>query len=157
MYTIDEQDRVIEIDDLVPHYETGAPDPHVFAAAGDLLLWYWAGRDHEEVAVIRFVMPRAHYFGSPNDEARSGHPLYSRGLSFYGAHEVLGSSWIRLLERMNRVHPRHSPALFEGLRHFIFCFRDDMFECVAKGFAVVARLPRDEADTILEKLPEWLD
>jgi hypothetical protein len=47
---------------------------------------------------------------------------------------IHGSSWIRSLEEMNRIHPAHSSAMFSQLRHFVFTFKESTFECVAKGF-----------------------
>jgi hypothetical protein len=90
----------------------------------------------DPIAVITFRHKRAVLFGAPNDESLAGHPLASRGLQHYVAAEVLGSSWVRSLEHMNRVHPRHSLALFEGLRHFIFPFHDSTFECLAEGYSI---------------------
>lgn len=40
----------------------------------------------------------------PNDESLHGHPLFERGLAFYGAFRVENSSWIRALVRINSVH-----------------------------------------------------
>jgi hypothetical protein len=75
--------------------------------------------------------------GPPNDEALLGHPLAARGLSHYGAYEVIDSSWIRKLERMNSVHDRHdSSRFFKDKRHFVFTFHDSTFECIARGFEV---------------------
>ena len=73
---------------------------------------------------------------SRDDEALHGHPLYDRGLRRYGAYELRHSSWVRALERMNRVHPRHSPERFARLRHYVFTFHDSTFECVAEGLQV---------------------
>ncbi len=106
--------------------------------------------------LMQFLAPRAHYFGPPNDEALAGHPLYSRGLECYGAFEIHGSSWIRELERINRVHPQHSPGLFAELRHFAITFHDGLFECVARGARIVVR-PRngnaaDPATEMAERL-----
>ncbi|HEX8863370.1 MAG TPA: hypothetical protein VGC06_30595 [Actinomycetes bacterium] len=56
-------------------------------------------------------------WGPPNDEALQGHPLVDRGLRPYGVFRVEGSSWIRQLERMNRVHPQHRPEAFRDLCH----------------------------------------
>ena len=92
----------------------------------------------EPVAIVRFHRPAAHMFGPPNDEAFSGHPLADRGLQPYGAYEVRGSSWIRRLERMNSVHPSHSPESYRLLRHVILAFHDTTFECVARSFTVDA-------------------
>jgi hypothetical protein len=148
MYPVDEEDTVVALTD-VPRPCAGAPLP--LALADDcrlLLLAYvlpdpnWDGPDvdvasHEAVAVIRFRSPYAHMFGPPNDEAFDGHPLARRGLEPYGVFEVRQSSWIRQLERMNSVHPRHERERFMGkMKHFIFTFHDSTFECIADGFDV---------------------
>ena len=44
---------------------------------------------------------------------------------------VLSSSWIRGLERMNRVHDGHSQERFSRLLHFILTFHDTTFECIS--------------------------
>ena len=85
----------------------------------------------ESAALVRFEFVRAVMFGPPNDEAFSGHPLADRGLPPYGAFEVLESSWIRRLERINAVHPNHRPEHFADDRHFVLAFHDEVFECVA--------------------------
>ena len=87
-----------------------------------------------EAALVRFKLVRAVMFGPPNDEAFSGHPLADRGLHPYGAFEVLESSWIHRLERMNAVHPNHRPEHFADYRHFVLAFHDEVFECVAKHY-----------------------
>lgn len=147
MYQVDERDSVIELRD-VPRPDAGAPSPAVVAAEHELDLIYitsepdpnWdktyvnvAGSNSagQLVACVMFERPYAHMFGPPNDEAFAGHPLASRGLSPCAAWEVCDSSWLRALERMNSVHPYHSPDLFCDLRHFIFAFHDTTFECIA--------------------------
>ena len=94
------------------------------------------GSGEEPYAIVHFRKPRSHTFGSPSNETRHGHPLHGRGLRAYGAQEVLHSSWIRALERMNSVHRGHKPERFADLHHYIFAFHDSMFECVADGFSV---------------------
>lgn len=153
MYSVDDRDRVVELQD-VPQCETGAPLPLVLADDNHLLLGYliskpdpnWDGTyvnvvgptsEDRPVAIVRFDRPYAHMFGPPNDEAFGGHPLAARGLMPYGAFEVPDSSWIRALERMNSVHARHNREWFlEGKRHFIFVFHDSTFECVATNYVV---------------------
>jgi hypothetical protein len=88
------------------------------------------------VALVSFSYPYAHMFGPPNDEAFQGHPLESRGLRPYAVFEVLESSWIRHLERMNSVHAHHRPERFDKYHHFVFAFHDTTFECVAESFSV---------------------
>ncbi len=156
MYTVDGDDRVAELRE-VPQCETGAPLPVVLSDEGHILLAYlvsetgapgvegvpWGeleevspdsgGRD---VAFVKFTSPTAHMFGPPNVEGLPGHPLYERGLTFYSACEVTNSSWIRILERMDAVHPNYSPGTYNSKWHCIFAFHDSTFECVAEGFEI---------------------
>lgn len=149
MYSIDEKDNVIELTD-VPQSDTGAPRPAVLTSEDFVLLAYYLQEaptypiettsqmsglgSKEACALVRFSAPVAHMFGPPGDETFHGHPLYERGLQFYSVSEVLHSSWIRALERINSVHRQHSPARYRKYRHFIFVFHDSVFECVAEDF-----------------------
>jgi hypothetical protein len=74
--------------------------------------------------------------GTPNDEVLHGHPLDGRGLHVYGAFSVENSCWIKELEAINSVHSQYSPDAWKGVKHFILCFHDSTFECVARGFKV---------------------
>jgi hypothetical protein len=151
VYEVDSLDSVVEQHDA-PRPDIGAPLPLVVSDESHVLLAYlvsepdpnWDGSyttvvspDSQgmAVALVRFGWPYAHLFGPPNDEAFGGHPLASRGLHPYAVFEVRQSSWIRRLERMNSVHPRHDRERFlAGLRHFVFAFHDSTFECIAEGF-----------------------
>jgi hypothetical protein len=137
MYKIDDRDRVVPID-TIPHADTGTAFPMVVADEDVAVLRYCLiDEDQQErFVILSFEHCWAHYIGPPNSEALHGHPLYERGLSYYGIFEVLDSSWIRLMEERNRVHDKHSPARYAELRHFIFSFEDTTFECIAKGVAV---------------------
>src|SRR6185436_19320826 len=73
----------------------------------------------EPIALVGFSLCHAFMFGPPNDEAFAGHPLAKRGLTSYGAFLIENSSWIRQLERMNSVHPRHNPERYQKRRHYI--------------------------------------
>lgn len=79
--------------------------------------------------IIEIVRCTVTKFGYPNDEALPGHPLYSRGLTYYGAFEVLRSSWIHQMTSQNRVCFPKTEDWTD--RHFIFTFHDSTFECVA--------------------------
>lgn len=152
MYQIDAHDKVVELNDL-PQMDPGAPLPAVIATEYGLDLIYltaepdpnWDGStstmmtsdtERDQVACIRFESVWSHSWGAPNDETLVGHPLASRGLGYYSVFEVLHSSWVRSLERMNAVHHLHSPSLNDSARHFIFTFHDSTFECVAEGYEV---------------------
>jgi len=150
MYSVDSQDRVIELKD-VPQSDVGAPQPLVLSDERVTLLAYAVQRepypfddrvlreaDHlfvEEAALVELRSCRSFMFGGPNDEAFAGHPLADRGLSPYGAFEIENSSWIRQLEKMNSVHSQHQGGWLLTLKHFIFTFHDSTFECVASGLS----------------------
>jgi hypothetical protein len=152
MYSVDELDKVVPLLD-VPQSSVGAPLPVVLCDEHRLFLAYllqadtssWNGKSvrvvdlessGESLALVEFRSRTSFMFGAPNDEAFHGHPLYSRGLKPYSAFVIENSSWIRHLERMNSVHPCHSPARYERLKHYVFAFHDSTFECVAESFTV---------------------
>jgi len=152
MYEVDGRDEVVPVP-RAPQSSIGAPSPVVVAGEHSVFLVYyiedrdpgWDGQSvrvldldsaNEYIAIIQFSACYAHMFGAPNDEAFTGHPLSKRGLSPYGAYEVLNSSWIRQLERMNSVHPHHNPSRFMRRHHYIFAFHDSTFECIADGLVM---------------------
>jgi len=69
-----------------PQPDAGAPMPAVVADDSSLFVRYSA--DAGNVVVIHFPLCCVFAFGSPNDEALSGHPLWGRGLQFYSVHRV---------------------------------------------------------------------
>ena len=152
MYSVDEKDKVVELEDA-PQSSIGAPLPFVLSDEHTLLLAYliqdtppdWDGSSvrivypnstNEPVALIEFGGYYAYMFGPPNDEAFHAHPLADRGLHPYGVFQVENSSWIRQLERMNSVHPYHKAERFKGLKHYVFAFHDSTFESIAEGYRV---------------------
>ena len=146
MYSVDDQDRVIELSD-VPQPDIGAPLPIVLSDERVTLLGYASQGGRlldvtdttsfvEELALVQFQFRKSYMFGYPNDEAFSGHPLASRGLGPYGVFEIQYSSWIRQLEKMNEVHPLHRGGYLQRLKHYVFAFHDSTFECVARSFEV---------------------
>jgi hypothetical protein len=167
MYTIDDRDQVKPISGW-PQMSPGAPLPIVLSDDYMTLLAYlvheldlnWNGRttrsvgpdsEGELVAILRIVGCTSLMFGMPNDEALSGHPLAARGLRSYGAFEVRHSSWVRALERINSVHPRHRPESYAELHHFVLTFHDSTFECVADRIEVVTTF-RGSMNMALQKM-----
>ena len=148
MYQVDQNDEIKELNDI-PQSCTGAPCPEIMADEQTLVVKYYVQDDHselDETATVRFNRPYAHLFGPPNDEAFHGHPLYPKGLHPYGAFEIIGSSWIRSLEKINAVHPFHNKERFmSGKRHFILSFHDTTFECIAESYIAIHHRPANMA------------
>jgi hypothetical protein len=138
MYEVDGDDRATELEGI-PQSAVGAPLPAVLSDEHTVIVAYLMedpDNADESVVLVTFAGYRALFFGPPNDEALAGHPLADRGLRPYGSFVVEPSSWVRRLQRMNSVHPRHDPRRFDALRHFVLTFHDSTFECVAPSFAV---------------------
>jgi hypothetical protein len=146
MYEVDGDDRAIAIEGI-PASSPGAPLPIVMANEHVVVLAYLASNPDpdwdgtyvrvvdddslEPAVVVRFDRPSAHMLGPPNDETLHGHPLWNRGLSFYGIFRVEHSSWIRGLRAINSVHDQANSKAFSEQTHFIFTFHDTTFECIA--------------------------
>ena len=153
MYQVDDQDTVRVLNDLPPS-SIGAPIPIIVEDEYRTILAYYVeqrdpdwngtavqvvGPDSEDglVAIVKFDTYST-MFGPPNDEAFSGHPLAARGLKPYGFFQILDSSWVRGLERMNSVHPYHAKDDFLArYRHFVLSFHDTTFECIASSYELV--------------------
>lgn len=150
MYTVDEHDSVVPLQGL-PKSCAGVPLPLVVADEHHVLVAYRmpvidpefdgtnprsVGPSMQEPYAIVGFRSSVHMFGYPNDEALGGHPLYERGLGFYGAFEVLNSSWIRQIRAMNEVCFPGRSWHFDTERHFALTFHDSMFECIATGYEV---------------------
>mgnify|MGYP001564878246 CR=1 FL=1 len=134
MYEIDSRDRAVALD-FAPPPDPGDPLPIILAKDGCVILSYVAGR--ELTGTATFPACAAHRFGGPDAKSLSTHPLAERGLKANGAFEVQGSSWARSLA------PRGGSA---KRKHFIFTFRDAVFECVANDIGV--EMIREDDDTV---------
>lgn len=101
---------------------------YVCADEHNLLLKY---NSNDSVVIVSFLGYEIYKFGSPNDEAIAGHPLYEKGLQPYAAQKVQNSNWIKEMEIQNSVHHLHKKELFiDGMVHYIFSGQDRTFECI---------------------------
>ena len=124
----------------------------VIATQGDAYLL--VEKDGQKVSALKFNFRQLKY-GSPNDEARGGHPLSAHGLGFYGLYEVRNSPWIAELMRANRVHPMHQDSMYGDLKHYIACFKDVMFEVVCDAMEEM-QLSVDEVNALISKQLDYL-
>jgi hypothetical protein len=139
--------------DLGVAWDGGAPLPHIVSGRGTTVLVCLAhevdpnwdgtyvtsrGVTDANLKCLEFTFHGCHSakLGGPNDEALSGHPLYSRGLHGYGPYLVHNSTWIRDEEAINAVHPQHRGGWHESMKHYFFVFHDEMFEALAESVSV---------------------
>ncbi len=121
--------------------EAAVSNPVLFQTDYDAFLTFNAvqtsveGRRHKAgTAVAEIRRCSITQFGYPNDEALPGHPLYSRGLSAYGIFEVRNSLWVRQITERNRVSFPNAPD--SKKKHYIICFHDSSFECIADALKI---------------------
>lgn len=167
MYTISEDDDLIQLTQI-PEPDTKHPFSTIFTDGNRLFLAYYldqVGKESDDSAIelsdrtvvapaalFSFSYTRVHTFGLPNDEVLDEHPLSSRGLHAHGAFEVKNSSWVQRIEKANRGYRDHEPERFEVLRHFIFTFHDNTFECLAEDYTVL--LHKESITNIMRSVTE---
>lgn len=105
-------------------------------------------------AVVRVPACLAFKFGYPNDEALTGHPLYSRGFVGTAVYEVLESSWEVDLARQNCVRFPNSDITEWGVRHFQFSFHESTLEVLCRGLEV--EISEDPIHLEFERMQSWL-
>lgn len=97
------------------------PLPLVLAKDGTIVLSYNAFMRRDVNIIVSFHTAFGHRFGPPGRAGLASHPYAGRGLKADAAFEVKNSSWIR--------------DAFGGKgKHYLFAFKDAMFECAAEGY-----------------------
>jgi len=132
MNSPDEVDRVVAL--AVPEPDVRNPLPVVLAKDGTVVLSYMAfvGRRDAHI-IVSFHVAFAHRFGPPDKKNLASHPLAAHGLKPDGAFEIRASTWAR------------ESCGGKG-KHYVFTFRDAVFECVAEGFG--AETIDEDADVV---------
>jgi hypothetical protein len=145
MYVVGPVDRIHPVVEI-PHPSAGATEPTVLSDDRRTALIYYVADSwpaefgapgaqtdaFERVATVVFTGVRGVFFGAPNDEALDNHPLYERGLGFYGAFRVEDSSWAAALERL-AIKKGARPISRSPLTHYIVTMHDSTFECIAQS------------------------
>jgi hypothetical protein len=115
-----------------------APMPVLLATDSNTLIAFcFSSGQAEQVAVVEFDRCLAAMLGEPNEDTLRGHRLYEKGLG-YGANVVHHSAW---LAEFNELARRTSVDFDElwwdaKFKHYVICFQDSTFQCIAAGFYV---------------------
>ena len=128
--------------DFPVKWDVGAPMPYLIANGLHTILIFYKQDENlendgvESIALVQFYRCASVKLGDPNDEVFHGHPLYGKGIEPYNAQIVRNSKWIKELEAINKVHSNYNQELWSTLKHYVFWFHDETFECVAKSYEV---------------------
>lgn len=123
--------------DLAATWHSGAPLPFMLAGEHRLRLLFYAeeaGSGRTAIAIVRVDHQVALSFGLPHENSSSGHRLAALGFEMEAAFEVVNSTWIDDLRRMEAGGWQPNLAWLADQRHFIFSFRDRVVEFVAPSF-----------------------
>lgn len=135
--------------DLGVTWDPNAPDAVLTASdVGHTRLTLRAHPDDPDRrdVVLEWSGSRFSSMSDPNDEAISGHRLFSKGLcDDLWAGLVEHSNLILDLERQNRVHPLHDPSRFQRMSHYVVLLKECVVE-VAAGDMLVRRVERTGGD-----------
>jgi len=130
-------ERVVESGIRI-QWEPNAPSAVMVSNdSGRTALALRAHRDDPDQRNLVLVWRRVEFaaLSAPNDEAISGHPLWSSGLSdvrWLGL--VERSARVRALAAQNSVHPSHDQRRYDSLDHYIVPLKECVVEVVASSF-----------------------
>jgi hypothetical protein len=141
--------------DFPVQWDIGTPKPHLLSnGRGTLLLFYL--KDHnskalgdEWVALVRFQRCVSARIGLPDEEVFYRHPLNGKGLTPNAAQIIRNSKWVKELEVMNKEHSLYDPVSWRAVNHYVLCFQDATFECVANSYDVEV-IPKNMNDVFAE-------
>ncbi len=130
----------------------GAPAPRIICDDFNLILLFYIDlfdlpktidtiierdiNNDSGVAIVKFKKRYIYKFGIPNDEVLLGHQYYKIGLKPYSFMEVKDSDWIKEIIRIESHHPYFDKHSFGKLKHYIFTFKDNTFECIAEDYSI---------------------
>lgn len=122
--------------DLAATWRNGAPEPYVLAGEHRLRVLFDAETRSASgvIAVLRVDGQVAVTFGVPHEDCANGHRLAPLGFAMESAFEVINSTWIDDLRRMQAGGSQPNATWLEDQRHYIFSFRDRVLEFVAPTF-----------------------
>ena len=155
--------------DLGVVWDMGAPSPTLLQSEHEAyLLFYLSRRDpnfdgrtvhirspaDRGVAAVHFKTCKGAHLGPPSEETLEGHPLWGKGVDFYGAFMVRNSRWLAQMEQIDSVHPTYDPKWWDRFNHYILTFHDTTFECVAQGYEVrrLGASLKEAAQEVLQRL-----
>lgn len=142
--------------DLAATWASGAPEPFVLAGEHRLRVLFDAevGQAQGVIAVLRVDGQVAVTFGFPHEDCSNGHRLATLGFEMESAFEVVNSTWIDDLKRMEAGGWQPNSAWLANQRHYIFSFRDRVLEFVAPTFQF--ELSDEPFNVVFERITEEL-
>lgn len=134
-------------------WDTGAPMPQVYGNGHKTFLIYminepdpnWDGtyttvidntsEKKYPLALVEFD-GGTFRFGIANEDVFGGLSVANKGMEWYEAHLIENSKWIEELKTIHKIHPYFHEPSWDGKKHFMLLFHDEMFEVVAKDYKI---------------------
>ncbi|WP_372366357.1 hypothetical protein [Candidatus Uabimicrobium sp. HlEnr_7] len=160
------EEYAIMVDDFPLKWSSGTPGPILLTHAWKTFLIFYVGEENEfgknyieldgeghkeKMALVEFDRCLIAKLGAPNDEVFCDHPLEGRGAdSFDTVQIVMNSSWLASIEKINSGHSCYNPFHWKYYIHYIFWFKEDIFECITMDYKVTPYLSSRRA--LLQKV-----
>jgi hypothetical protein len=115
----------------IPQSNDAISFPTVFADENRAVLSYVT--DDDEDCIVVFHHCFEFRMGEPAEDSLKGHTRAERGLSGFGAFEVIGSPWMaEVVKRYGKLSDHISED--DHYQHLVFTFKDRCFECITSHF-----------------------
>jgi hypothetical protein len=125
--------------------DKGAPNPMIICKNNELFLSFYNSEERteihernenidENISLIKFSHVIKHSFGSPDNDMLYFHNYSKLGIEYGCAYNVIDSDWIKEEIDFDRQHPYFNIKKYEKYKHFVFVFKDNLFECIAQNF-----------------------
>ncbi len=141
--------------DITP--ETGVPEVRVLSNSNTTVVVFYNGdkggpsfneakQTDVNAMAVYFENCIIHKLGNPNDEVLHGHALYKFGLNVYAGQQIEHSQWLAEVIKVNSVHSRRNPVMFEKYKHYLISFKENTFECLAESYRVEVHSDKSVAE-----------
>jgi len=127
--------------------DRGAPNPMIICKNNVIFLTFYNQEEKNElherderfdknISLIKFSSVLKHTFGSPNQDMLFFHEYSKLGIKSGEAYLIQNSEWIKKEIEFARQHPYFNSKKFDRSQHFLFVFKDNLFECIAESLDI---------------------
>jgi hypothetical protein len=123
--------------------EPNAPSPKISTNGSSLNLSFllnpflWDNVEDDEQADLLFHDIQKYRLGRPGSDNFRDYRYYDAGIDNYGFYQINNSNWKKDFPIDEKIISEESIDTKGEFKHYVFFFRDNTFECIAKDFKFV--------------------
>ncbi|MBL7869463.1 MAG: hypothetical protein JNM71_15715 [Flavobacterium lindanitolerans] len=122
--------------------DPNAPDPKISLLGNHVVLSFslnsflWDNVSEGETGTLTFLNCLQYRLGKPDSDSYHRYRYYQSDVEYFDFYLVENSTWIKDFPIDKKIHNSSILNEFRSkLKHFVFFFRDNTFECVATGYS----------------------